>query len=175
MALFWIILLAIVLVPFLYLLMTFNFLITLRNRIRLSSANIDVQLKRRHDLVKNLCDVVSSYAKHEKKTLEKITSIRTSISSSDASLGNAFKSLFAVVENYPDLKAQSSFSKLYDELVLLENDIARSRMVYNDCITKYADAVGRFPSALVAKLFNFSSLEYLVIEEIERLTPTVKL
>ena len=142
----------------------YNNLVGLRNLVKNSYSQIDVQLKRRNDLIPNLVETVKGYAAHEKGVLEEVTKARTSVmnastveetSAADNQLSGALKSLFAVAENYPDLKANSNFQQLQSELTDTEDKIAYSRQFYNDAVMKYNNACQQFPSSLMAKLFGF--------------------
>jgi LemA protein len=147
--------------------MTYNSLIGLRNDVKKGFSGIDVQLKRRTDLIPNLINTVKGYAKHEKELLENVTKARTSIM--DASnqgdvkgmaqgenmLSGALKSVFAVAENYPDLKANENFVRLQEELGETEDQIAASRRIYNENATYFNNKIEMFPSNVIAGMFNF--------------------
>lgn len=168
----------------LFVIITYNSLINSQQKVKNSWAQIDVQLKKRADLVYNLVEVVKSYAKYEKKTLTQITEERTKIldaqnrneviTESNA-LTKAFKSIFAVVENYPELKADKQFLELQKQLAALEDDIAYARMVYNDVVTLYNTALLSFPQNLIAPVLGFKEQEHLKANEIERASVAVKL
>lgn len=161
----------------------FNRFIVLKNRVKNSWAQIDVQLKKRADMIMNLVNIVKGYAKHEKSTFEKIAKIRNSIIDSNGEdvvkksneLAKASKSLFAVVENYPELKANKNFLELQRQLVKLEGDIAKARMVYNDIVTKYNIEIQEFPNNLFASLFGFGKKEYYKIGKLDRIPVEVRL
>lgn len=150
---------------------TYNSLVGLRNDVKKGFSGIDVQLKRRTDLIPNLINTVKGYAKHEKELLENVTKARTSIM--DASnngdikamaegenmLSGALKSVFAVAENYPDLKANENFVKLQEELGETEDQIAASRRIYNENATYFNNKIEMFPSNLIAGMFNFKQSE----------------
>lgn len=161
----------------------YNNLIGLRNRVQNSYAQIDVQLKRRNDLIPNLVETVKGYAGHEKGVLEEVTKARTGVmnattveetSAADNQLTGALKTLFAVAENYPDLKANSNFQQLQSELSDTEDKIAYARQFYNDVVLKYNNACQQFPSSMLAKLFRFKEETYFETPESETAVPEVK-
>ena len=161
----------------------YNNLVGLRNRVKNSYAQIDVQLKRRNDLIPNLVETVKGYAAHEKGVLEEVTKARAGVmnassveetSAADNQLTGALKSLFAVAENYPDLKANSNFQQLQSELSETEDKIAYSRQFYNDVVLKYNNACQQFPSSWLAKAFGFKAEEYFLAPEAERAVPKVE-
>jgi LemA protein len=156
---------------------TYNGLATGKVRIKEAFSGIDVQLKRRIDLVPNLVETVKGYAKHEKGVLEKVTEARTSLmkattphekAQSDNMLAGALKSLFAVSENYPDLKASRNFLELQQELSDIEAKIAYSRQFYNSNVRDYNATLARFPSGQVGRVFGFKDEEFFEAEEGER-------
>jgi len=156
---------------------TYNGLATGKVRIKEAFSGIDVQLKRRVDLVPNLVEAVKGYAKHEKELLEKVTEARTSLmkatsphekAQSDNMLSGALKSLFAVSENYPDLKASQNFLKLQEELSDIEAKIAYSRQFYNTNVTDYNATLAKFPSGPIGRGFGFKEAEFFEAEEGER-------
>ena len=161
----------------------YNNLVGLRNRVKNSYAQIDVQLKRRNDLIPNLVETVKGYAAHEKGVLEEVTKARAGVmnassveetSAADNQLTGALKSLFAVAENYPDLKANSNFQQLQSELSETEDKVAYSRQFYNDVVLKYNNACQQFPSSLLAKAFGFKAEEYFQAPEAEWAVPKVE-
>lgn len=144
----------------------FNSFIRLLNMVRAATADIEVQLKRRADLIPNLVEVVRSYAKHEKSLLEKITKLRSEILSqktltdkldSNQTLTTNVKSLLAIVEDYPELKANQNFLDLQKELTQTENQIEYSRRFYNGAVRDYNNKVQSFPYNLLAAIFHFST------------------
>jgi len=158
----------------------YNNLVTLRNRADNAWAQVDVQLRRRYDLIPNLVETVKGYAKHEKETFQMVTEARakainaqTVKEQGDAEnmLSGALKSLFAVVESYPDLKANQNFLMLQEELAGTEGKIAFARQFYNDTIMKFNTKQQVFPSSIIAGMFNFSEKEYFEIEEPEAKEP----
>ncbi|PLW80437.1 hypothetical protein C0585_02470 [Candidatus Woesearchaeota archaeon] len=171
------IILIIVGVLILWIIFTFNSLISLRNDVKKSFSGIDVQLKRRSDLIPNLVETVKGYAKHEKELLENVTKARTSIMNAsnkediktmakeDNLLSNGLKSIFAVAENYPKLKANENFLKLQDELSETEDQIAASRRIYNENVTYFNTKIQTFPNNLLASMFNFKEKELFETSE----------
>lgn len=161
----------------LYLWITYNGLVTARLRISEALSHIDVQLKRRTDLIPNLVETVKGYAKHEKELLENITKARTSLMNAHSTqekaeannfLSDTLKSLFAVSENYPQLKANENFAKLQDELTDTENKIAASRQFYNSNVLDFNTRLSVFPSSIIANFFNFKPSEFFAATEEER-------
>ena len=155
----------------------YNSLIRLRNIADTSWAQIDVQLKRRTDLIPNLINTVKGYMKHEKQTLAELTKARTDImkgkdvnkklAASDQ-LTSALKTLFAVSENYPDLKANQNFMMLQEELSGTESKIAYARQSYNDSVLDLHNKLQTFPSNMIANLFGFKEKEYFKITEADK-------
>jgi LemA protein len=167
------IILAVVVVLFvLYVILTYNKIIRTRNRIDNAYSQIDVQLKRRYDLIPNLVETVKGYAAHEKSTFEAVTNARANaISAQQGSsvaeqaqaenmLSGALKSLFAVAEAYPDLKANQNFLNLQEELTSTEDRIAYARQFYNDSVLGYNNNIQSFPGNTIAGMFHFSAREY---------------
>lgn len=155
----------------------YNRLVTVRNRLKNAWHQIDVQLKRRYDLIPNLVETVKGYASHEKEVLQKVTEARTRAmgassvkESSEANnmLTSTLKSLFAVAESYPDLKANQNFLRLQEELTSTENKIAFARQFYNDVTMQYNISIQKVPLNLIAKLFNFRMSEYWEVPETEK-------
>ncbi|MCX6338734.1 MAG: LemA family protein [Candidatus Aureabacteria bacterium] len=168
------IILAVVAVIVLYVVVAYNRLVRLRNRIENAWSQIDVQLKRRYDLIPNLIETVKGYAAHEREVFQKVTEARTkAINASTVGeqgqaenmLTGALKSLFAVAENYPELKANQNFLMLQEELAGTESKIAYSRQFYNDSVMTYDTTREVFPSSLIAQWFKFPEKEYFEIEE----------
>ena len=163
----------------------YNRLVTLKTRCNESLSQIDVQLKKRADLVPGLVETVKGYAKHEKEVLENVTKARAAIQSTGQDAGKmadannmltgALKSLFAVVENYPDLKANQNFLNLQNELSAIEDKIAYSRQFYNESVRMYNEYQQKFPPVLFAGVFGHSKKEYFEIENpADRQRPEVK-
>jgi LemA protein len=158
----------------------YNGLITLRNRCENAWAQVDVQLRRRYDLIPNLVETVKGYAKHEREVFQKVTEARAKAidagtvkeqGEAENMLTGALKSLFAVVENYPDLKANQNFLMLQEELAGTEGKIAYARQFYNDNVMKFNLKQQVFPSNIIASTFNFKEKEYFEIEEPEARRP----
>jgi LemA protein len=161
----------------------YNRIIRLENRIDNSWAQIDVQLKRRTDLIPNLMETVKGYMKHERETLESVTKARSALMSAkspqenidaDNMLTGALKSLFAVAENYPDLKANQNFLNLQDELTNTENKISYSRQHFNDSVLVFNNLVETIPGKWFASFMNKKTREMLQIPEASREVPKVK-
>ncbi|MBI4084275.1 MAG: LemA family protein [Candidatus Levybacteria bacterium] len=155
----------------------YNSLVTARARIAEALSHIDVQLKRRTDLIPNLVETVKGYAKHEKNLLEELTKARTSLMRAKSTeekaeannmLTDMLKSLFAVAENYPNLKANENFGKLQDELSDTENKIAYSRQFYNSNVLDFNTKIVVFPNSLVASMFGFKPAEFFGATEEQR-------
>ncbi len=171
-----IIILGIVVIVLLYVVGTYNRLISLRNRFKNAFAQIDVQLKRRYDLIPNLVETAKGYITHERGTLEAVTAARNQASAAvqkaaanpadaaaiqglmgaEATLTGALGRLFAVVEAYPDLKANQTMAQLMEELTSTENKVSFARQAYNDVVMSYNIARETFPAVVVAKLFGFT-------------------
>jgi LemA protein len=152
---------------------TYNKLIRLKNRIQNSWAQINVELKRRYDLIPNLVNTVKGYMKYEKETLEAVVKARNTCISSDTvasqgkaenALSGALRQLFAVVENYPDLKSNENLMKMQEELTNTENRIAFSRQFYNDIILKFNEGIMLFPGNIVASVFGFKKHDYFEVD-----------
>lgn len=162
----------------------YNALVRLRNQIENAWAQIDVQLKRRHDLIPNLVETVRGYAKHEQGTFEKVTQARNMAmnasglqerASAENMLSATLKSLFAVSEAYPELKANQNFLQLQEEVASTENKIAFARQFFNDSTMSYNTRIESFPVNLLAGIFHFTRREFFeVASETERAAPQVK-
>jgi len=161
----------------------YNILVRLRNQVKNAWSQIDVQLKRRYDLIPNLVETAKGYMQHERETLEGITQARSNAMSSnsmdsrlknEATLDNAMSKFFLVVENYPDLKANENFLMIQEELTSTENKIAFSRQAYNDSVLFLNNKIEQFPSNLVANSFKFEKMPFYEIEnKTEREAPKV--
>ena len=171
----WIIL-AIVVVLVVFVISIYNSLVTLRQRVKNAWSQIDVQLQRRFDLIPNLVECVKGYMAHEKDTLAKVTELRTSWANAqtvaekanlDNQLSDALKTIMAVSENYPDLKANQNFSELQEELRNTENKISYSRQFFNDSVTRYNTKLELFPSNFIASMFHFTPEELFEAESDE--------
>jgi LemA protein len=172
----WIVL-SIVVVVGLWLVATYNGLVSLRQRCRQAFSDIDVQLKQRHDLVPNLVETVKGYASHEKGTLEAVIKARNAAVSAqgpaaqaaaEGALQGALRQLFALAEAYPDLKANQNFQQLQAELSDLENKIAAARRFFNNTAAEYNSTRESFPAVLFAQSMGFSPQEFFNLEEGER-------
>jgi LemA protein len=160
----------------------YNRLVTLRNRVENAWAQVDVQLRRRYDLIPNLVETVKGYAAHERETFEAVTNARARAqsaqgpgeqSAAEGILGQALGRLLAVAEAYPELQADENFRQLQDELAQTENRIAVSRQVYNDTVLTYNTAIQTFPGLLVAGPFGFARKEFFELEGEAREAPRV--
>lgn len=161
----------------------YNSLVRLRNQLRDSWSQIDVQLKRRHDLIPNLVETVKGYMTHERETLESVTKARQlaqqasgtqDTASAESQLTSALGRLFAVAESYPDLKANQNFLNLQEEITSTENKISFARQFYNDCVMRYNNRVQMVPSNIVASLCGFGEEDYFELEDrSEREVPEV--
>lgn len=167
----------------LYVLITYNRFVELKTRIKEAWSQIDVQLKRRTDLIPNLVETVKGYAKHEKELLENVTKARSALMNAhnpgesieaNNMLTQALGKLFAVAESYPELKANENFLHLQKELSDTEDKVAYSRQYYNSSVTDYNMMVHQFPSNLVASVFKFAEESFFSIPEGERAVPQVK-
>jgi LemA protein len=162
-----------------YLIYIYNRLISKREQVKESSSDVEVQLKRRADLIPNLVETVKGYASHEKEVFEKVTEARSKILEAktvkegleaDNMLTSALKTLFAVAENYPDLKANQNFLHLQQELVDAEDKIQASRRFYNAVLREYEAFKQSFPNVIIANMFKFPSFEYYELEGEEKTT-----
>jgi LemA protein len=162
---------------------SYNGLVTRRNAIRNAWAQIDVQLKRRHDLVPNLVETVKGYAAHERQTLDAVVHARTQAMSArdpeqmahaEGMLSGALMNLFSVSEQYPDLKADRNFRHLQEELVVCENRVAYSRQYYNDAVLTFNNAIQTVPRNVVAALTAMRAAAYFQAAGMERNTPQIR-
>ncbi len=160
-----------------YVIVTYNNLVSLRNRVNDQWSQIDVELKRRFDLIPNLVNTVKGYTKHESETLESVIKARNTYLSSgtreqamdaDGELTNAISKLFALAESYPELKANENFVELQNQLQDTENKISFARKLYNDTALRLNDKVEMFPSNIIAKMFHFVKVEFFKANEAER-------
>ncbi|CAN5123628.1 LemA family protein [soil metagenome] len=173
----------ILLLLIIYFIATYNSLVVLRMRIQEALSGIDVQLKRRADLIPNLVETVKGYAKHEKEIFENVTKARAAMmgagsmqekAAANDMLTGALKSLFAVAEAYPDLKANTNFQDLQRQLEDTEDKVAYSRQFYNSNVLDYNGKIGMFPNSIVAGMFGFHSYEFFKATEKERENVQVK-
>jgi LemA protein len=178
-----ILLLVLLLVLVLWVVGIYNALIRLRNQVDNAWSQIDVQLKRRHDLIPNLVETAKGYMKHERGTFEAITEARSKAmgaktvseaSKAEGALGEALSKFMLVVENYPDLKANQNFLAVQEELTGTENKISFARQSYNDQVLFFNNKIQMFPSNIIANMFSFTKRDFFEIEvEAEREVPKV--
>lgn len=163
------IVLALIVVLILWAIATYNGLIGLRQRVNGAFADIDVQLRQRHDLIPNLVETVKGYAAHERGTLDDVVKARNSAltaqgpaqqAAAETALSGALRQLFALSEAYPDLKANTNFQQLQAELGDIENKIAAARRYFNNAVQEYNTGIQRFPAALFANSFGFAAKEF---------------
>lgn len=180
---FTIILIGIAILIVVYLVATYNGFVILKTRIEEALSGIDVQLKRRADLIPNLVETVKGYAKHEKTVFENVTHARSALlkaqtphekAEANNMLTSALKSLFAVAEAYPQLRASENFQELQRQLEDTEDKIAYSRQFYNSNVLDYNTKVKMFPSNLIANMFRFTAVEFFEAQEEERKKVEVK-
>jgi LemA protein len=164
----------------LWVIFVYNRLVTLKNRLKEAWADIEVQLKRRYDLIPNLVETVKGYAGHESSVFEKVTEARTRAmgaktlkekGEAENALSGTLKTLFAVSENYPQLRASENFQKFQDELTDTEDKIQAARRFYNANTRDFNTQIETFPSNFVASIFNFKSAEFFEIEEAAQKEP----
>jgi LemA protein len=180
------IVLAVIVVVVLWAITIYNGLVTMRQRVNQAFADIDVQLRQRHDLVPNLVETVKGYAAHERGTLDEVVKARNAAVSAQGPaqqaaaenmLSGALRQLFALSESYPDLKASANFQQLQAELTDLENKIAASRRFFNNAVQEYNAGIQRFPAALFAGSFGFAQKDYFDLgadRQAETAAPQVK-
>ena len=166
-----------------YVIVIYNGLITLKNRVENGFAQIDTQLQRRYDLIPNLVETVKGYAKHESEVFEKVTAARAGTANAktidekaqaDNALTGTLKSLFAVAEAYPELQASANFKELQIELTNTENKISFARQFYNDTVKRFNTDIQKFPKNIIAGMLNFKAFEYYTTESPEaRVAPKV--
>ncbi len=174
---------AVVVIILLWLIFTYNGLVTLRNRVREAWSQIDVQLKRRSSLIPNLVESVKGYAKHEKEVFENVTKARSALmgakdpgekAAANDMLTGALKSLFAVAEAYPNLRANENFKQLQDELSDTETKVAASRQFYNTNVLDLNTSLETFPTALIGGMFGFKPEEFFKATDEEKKDVQVK-
>jgi LemA protein len=172
-----IIVVALVVLIGLYLVVSYNGLVSLRNRIENAWAQIDVQLRRRYDLIPNLVETVKGYASHERETLDAVVTARNAgmnassphdQAAAENQITGALKSLFALSEAYPDLKANQNFAQLQEELTGTEGRIAYARQFYNDTVYRYNTKIQSFPQNVIANSFRFREREYFQADDESR-------
>ncbi|MBS4029929.1 MAG: LemA family protein [Clostridiales bacterium] len=156
-----------------FVILSYNSLVALRQRVKNAWSQVDVQLRRRYDLIPNLVATVKGYATHEKETFEKVTEARTRAmaagtveeqAGAENMLSGTLKTLFAVAENYPQLKADGNFRQLQEELSNTESKIAFSRQFYNDTVQKYNTKIQLFPTVLIAGYMGFTAADYFNLD-----------
>jgi len=174
----------VIVIGIIWIISLYNTLVRIRNQVRNAWSQIDVQLKRRHDLIPNLVEVVKDYMSYEQETLQKVIQARNmamsaegvgDVAKSENMLTGALKSLFALVENYPDLKANQNVMELQEELTSTENKISFARQYYNDSVMRLNNRVEIFPSNMIAGAFGFKQEEFYEIPEAEKEVPKVDL
>lgn len=179
----WVVL-GLVVIIIVWLVSIYNRLVALRNQVKNAWRQIDVQLKRRHDLIPNLVETVKDYMSYEQETLKQVIAARnTAVSAqgpadaikAEGALTGALGKLFALMENYPDLKANQNVSSLMEELSGTENKISFARQFYNDSVMSLNNAVQSFPSNIIANLFRFTEATYFEVPEAETAVPKVDL
>lgn len=183
MSMIWLwIVLAIVVLLGIFIATTYNSLVQLRNKVRDQWAQVDVQLKKRFDLVPNLVETVKGYAKHEKETFEKVVEARSKYSSAktpememeaSGELTRALSRIMMLAESYPELKSNQNFLKLQEDLADVEEKIAYARQFYNDRVLSYMDKIQMFPSNIVAAIFKFKEVKYFEATADEKDAPKV--
>ena len=172
------------LILLIYLISAYNGMVRYRNMVKTGWSGIDVQLKRRTDLIPNLIETVKGYATHERELLQKLTEARTSMMNAGGDVKNAaqaenqlngvLKSLFMVAEAYPDLKANQNFLKLQEELSETEDQVAASRRIYNENVNHFNTRIEVFPNNLMAGIFGFKPYDFFVTDDAEKKPVTVK-
>lgn len=174
---------AFIILVVIYVISVYNRLVILRNRIKDQWAQVHVQLKRRADLIPNIVETVKGYAKHEKETFEEVIAARNKVSLAETPeaemeannmLTNAMGKLFALVESYPELKANENFLGLQNDLREIEDKIAFARQFYNDRALEYNNKVEMFPSNVIASMFKFEVAKFFEASEEDTKVPTVK-
>jgi len=169
-----IIVLAVIVVVIIWAITVYNGLVAMRQRVNQAFADVDVQLKQRHDLIPNLVETVKGYAAHERGTLDEVVKARNAAitaqgpaqqAAAENMLSGALRQLFALAESYPDLKASANFQQLQAELTDLENKIAAARRFFNNAVQEYNTGIQRFPAALFAASMGFAAKEFFDLGE----------
>lgn len=178
-----IVILVLIAIIVIYFIVTYNSLVNLRNRVKDGWAQIDVQLKRRFDLIPNIVETVKGYAKHESNTLKEIIEARNKFTvantpleemEANKTLSSGIRNLFALSESYPELKADTNFLKLQENLADTEDKISITRQFYNDTVLTYNNKIEMFPSNIVAKRFGFKQETFFEAEEEAKEAPKVQ-
>lgn len=178
-----VVLLVVLVAMFGFLIKTYNEMVRLRNSVKNSLAQMDTQLQRRFDLIPNLVETVKGYASHERELLENVTASRNGYLNASSEgeklamenrLSTGLRNLFAVVENYPELKSNTNFIRMQEELAETEDKVAFSRQFYNDAVTKYNNKLQMFPNVLIASMFGFQEEELFDAEEGSASAPKIK-
>jgi LemA protein len=181
----WIVL-GVIVVVILWIIMIYNGLVTMRQRVNQAFADVDVQLKQRHDLIPNLVETVKGYAAHERGTLEEVVMARNAAmtaqgpaqqAAAENMLSGALRQLFALSESYPDLKASANFQQLQAELTDIENKLAAARRFFNNAVQEYNTGIQQFPAALFATSLGFAQKDFFDLGEDRKTvseTPQVK-
>lgn len=179
----WIILGILIIILVLYVIISYNALVREKNKVKTNWAQIDVVLKRRADLIPNLVETVKGYAAHEKETLDRVMKARNTYMSASlpseqmqaaGELTQALSRIMAISEAYPDLKANTNFINLQNELTQTEDKISFARQFYNDSVYSYTNKLEMFPSSLIASLFHFEKFDYFEVNENDKKAPEVK-
>ena len=179
----WLIVLGVAVLVLLWGVGIYNSLIKLLNLVKEGWSGIDVQLKRRFDLIPNLVETVKGYAAHEKETLQNVTEARTAVTNAGSDtearlqaenmLTGTLRTLFAVAESYPDLKANTNFLQLQEQLANIENDLQMARRYYNGTVRNLNNGIQKFPAVLIARSFGFKEATFFQVEEETKQTPKV--
>lgn len=180
----WPVFIVIVIIPLIYVIAKYNSMVTLRNHIADAWSNVDTELLRRYDLIPNLVAAVKGYAAHEKATLERVIELRNTCmanrgrvsqqESTEIQLVSAVQKLLAVAEAYPDLKANTNFLQLQEELVNTEDRIQAARRFYNGNVRDYRNLLERFPSSVIANLFGFELQDFFNVDAAVRAAPKIQ-
>ena len=179
----WWIVLGIIAILVIWVIVIYNTLVQNKNKVKNAFSQIDTQLQRRFDLIPNLIETVKGYATHEKELLEKVTKARSTYMNAttnnekieaENTLSSTLKSLFAVAENYPELKANTNFLQLQNDLRTTEDKVAYSRQFYNDTVTRYNNSLAIFPNNIVAGIFNFTEETLFKVEDAAKEVPKVQ-
>jgi len=176
---------AVILIPLMYVIVTYNTLVALRNHISEAWSNVETELKRRYDLIPNLVETVKGYARHERETLQRVIELRNRCAADHGSVGHqadnekqlvaAVQRLLAVAEAYPDLKANQNYLQLQHELVNTEDRIQAARRFYNGNVRDMRNKCETFPGSIVARMFSFQPQDFFDVESAVRETPEISM